>query len=298
MLRRNGTQVDALLLTVAVFWGSSYFFAKQLTQHASVPGMLAIRFSVATVIMLVIWGFRRNRFTKADLIGGVITGVSLFVIMMIETTSISLTSATNAGLIISLTIILTPMFESMWSRNWLPGKFFVAAGGSVIGVGLLVSANGFVNPNFGDLIMIGAAILRAATTVAQGHIMKAETAGTYNVTIIQIALAALLFSLVDPSGAVKAATTFELAQWGDVLFLAVFCTVFGFVALLWGIRKTSSSRASLLLSTEPVWAVIVPVVIGGELMGALGFAGAALIIASCYWGLNIETKHRAKREIG
>lgn len=276
-----------------MFWGSSYFFAKQLTQHASVPGMLAIRFSVATLIMLVIWVFRRNRFTKADLVGGAITGVSLFVIMMIETTSISLTSATNAGLIISLTIILTPMFESMWSRNWLPSKFFIAAAGSVVGVGLLVGANGFVQPNLGDLIMIGAAILRAATTVAQGHIMKADSAGTYNVTIVQIALAAVLFLIVDPSGTAKAATTFELAQWGNVLFLAVFCTVFGFVALLWGIRKTSSSRASLLLSTEPVWAVIVPVVIGGEVMGALGYLGAALIIGACYWGLNIEARHRA-----
>ncbi|MFM6966933.1 MAG: DMT family transporter [Rhodoluna sp.] len=293
MFTKQGSRVDVLLLTVAVFWGSSYYFAKQLTAHASVPGMLAIRFSVASVIMLGIWFFRRSKFTKADLVGGAITGVSLFVIMIIETTSISLTSATNAGLIISLTIILTPIFESMWSRSWLPRKFFIAAFGSVIGVAFLVSANGFVNPNIGDIIMLAAATLRAATTVAQGHIMKAKSAGTYNVTIVQIAVAALLFVCVDPAGTFNAATTFELAQWGDVMFLVLFCTVFGFVALLWGIRKTSSSRASLLLSTEPVWAVIVPLVIGGEVMGWLGFVGAALIIGSCYWGLGIEARHRA-----
>jgi drug/metabolite transporter (DMT)-like permease len=254
--------------------------------------MLAVRFGVATVMMVAIWFFRRDRFTRADLLGGASTGIMLFIIMMIETTSISMTSATNAGLIISLTIVLTPVFESLWRKSWLPPKFFVAVTGAIVGVALLVSGNGFVTPNLGDLIMLAAAIVRSLNTVAQGHVLKFDSANTFNVTIVQIAVASALFFVTDVPGTFAAAAGFDANQWFSVLFLAAFCTVFGFIALLWGIRKTSPSRASLLLSTEPIWAVAVAMLIGGETMGALGYVGAALIIGFSYWALSIEARRR------
>jgi drug/metabolite transporter (DMT)-like permease len=284
--------VDLLLLTVALFWGASYYFAKTLTAHASVPGMLAVRFGAATLMMVGIWFFRRDRFTRADLLGGASTGIMLFVIMMIETTSISLTSATNAGLIISLTIVLTPVFESLWTRRWLPPTFFVAVVGAIVGVGLLVGEHGFSAPNLGDFIMLGAALVRSLNTVAQGHVLKFERANTFNVTIVQIATASVLFFISDVPGSFAAAAGFDANQWFSVLFLAAFCTVFGFIALLWGIRKTSPSRASLLLSTEPIWAVAVASLVGGELLGPLGLAGGALIIGFSFWALAIEARRR------
>jgi len=107
--------------------------------------MLAVRFGVATVLLAAVWFVRRERFAVADLIGGAATGVMLYVIMMIETTSISLTSATNAGLIISLTIVITPVFESLWRKSWLPLRFFVAVLGAMGGVVLLVGEH--ASPN-------------------------------------------------------------------------------------------------------------------------------------------------------
>jgi drug/metabolite transporter (DMT)-like permease len=69
------------------------------------------------------------------------------------------------------------------------------------------------------------------------------------------------------------------------------------MAMLWAIRKTSASRVALLQGTEPVWAVVIAVVIGGELMSAIGWLGAAVIIAACYWGLGIENRAREARLI-
>ena len=57
-------------------------------------------------------------------------------------------------------------------------------------------------------------------------------------------------------------------------------------------RSTSAARASILMGTEPVWALLVGVVVAGEAIGPLGAVGAALIVAAGYAGQAIERRHR------
>ena len=281
-----------LLLATAIFWGGSYLAAKDLTEHASVNSILAFRFTAAAVIMTLIVLARGNKFSRADWQLGALYGVAVGTIMQIETNGIKLTSATNAGLIISLTIIFTPILESLWSRSWLPRKFFIAAVGAIVGVALLVSGNGFKEPNFGDALMLGAAILRAITTTAQGKLAEGRKVSSFNVTVVQLTVCGLSYLALDFGGTVKLVTEFETQQWLNMAFLVLLCTVFGFVALQYGILRTSPSRASLLLSTEPIWAVLTATVFGGEQLFFVGFIGAALIIGCSYWGLGIENRHR------
>ncbi len=61
--------------------------------------------------------------------------------------------------------------------------------------------------------------------------------------------------------------------WIDVLFLGLLCSVFAFVVQLWAVRRTSATRASILMGTEPVWALAVGVAVGGEAVGAPGWSG-------------------------
>jgi drug/metabolite transporter (DMT)-like permease len=288
---RFGT-VDLLLLATAIVWGASYLAAKDLTEHASVNAILAFRFTSAAIIMALIAIVRQNKFSKADWQLGVLYGVAVGTIMQIETNGIKLTSATNAGLIISLTIIFTPILESLWARFWLPRKFFIAAVGAIVGVALLVSGNGFKEPNFGDLLMLGAAILRAVTTTAQGKLSEGRVVSSFNVTVVQLSVCGLGYLAIDFGGTVKLMQEFQSQQWLNMAFLVLLCTVFGFVALQYGILRTSATRASLLLSTEPIWAVVTATAFGGEELFLVGFVGAAMIIGCSYWGLSIEKRHR------
>lgn len=285
-------KVDVLLLATAIFWGGSYLAAKDLTEYASVNSILAFRFTAAAVIMTLIVLARGNKFSKADWQLGALYGVAVGTIMQIETNGIKLTSATNAGLIISLTIIFTPILESLWSRSWLPRKFFIAAVGAIVGVALLVSGNGFKEPNLGDALMLAAAILRAITTTAQGKLAEGRKVSSFNVTVVQLSVCGLSYLALDFGGTVQLVNEFETQQWLNMAFLVLLCTVFGFVALQYGILRTSPSRASLLLSTEPIWAVLTATVFGGEQLFFVGFIGAALIIGCSYWGLGIEKRHR------
>jgi drug/metabolite transporter (DMT)-like permease len=46
------------------------------------------------------------------------------------------------------------------------------------------------------------------------------------------------------------------------------------------------------MGTEPVWALLVGMLLGGESVGTVGLLGAALIVAASYAGQAIERRHR------
>ena len=75
-------------------------------------------------------------------------------------------------------------------------------------------------------------------------------------------------------GSASAVPTLPPTAWAQLAYLALACTVFAFLAQTWAIRRTSPSRASLLMGTEPVWAVAVGVGIGGEHLTVATAVGA------------------------
>ncbi|MEN9753046.1 MAG: hypothetical protein RL670_737 [Actinomycetota bacterium] len=286
--------VDLVLLVTAAFWGSSYLAAKTLVAVSTTNGMLALRFLIASLILIAIRAIRPVKFSRADWIVGALIGVGLAVTIGTETQGIALTSATNAGLIISLAIIITPIVEGFWTRSFLPPLFFVAALVAVVGIGLLVGANGFHKPNWGDALMLIAAMFRGFYTAAQGRWTSGRKANSINLTIMHTGVAGLLFFAVDARGTIAAAINYSATDWLVLAFLVLLCTVFGFFSMMWAIRRTSASRMSLMIGTEPIWAVLVGVLLGGNQLGWIGFVGALMIIGGIYFGLGIEGEHRRK----
>ena len=285
-------RVDLALLGVAMVWGASYLVAKSITPFASVPAMLAIRFTLAGLIMFAVWFIKREPFSRADVMLGTLFGFTQAAIMLVETYGLKETSATNAGLMISLTIIFTPILESAWSKRWLPRGYFIAVTVSLIGVLLLVSGNGLKAPNYGDLLVFIAALIRTFHVTAQGRFTIGQKVSSFNAISLQMLVCGLIYFVLDAPGTISAAQTFAEPQWAATMFLILFCTIFAFATQLWAIRKTSASRAALLLSTEPVWAVVVATVFGGELLGPVGVFGAVLIIGASIVGQRIEQRFR------
>jgi drug/metabolite transporter (DMT)-like permease len=288
-------EVDLALLLVAALWGASYLSVKTLTEHAPVLTVLTLRFIITSLAMAAIWAIKHERFTRTELALGIGLGTTQALILFLETSGVSRTSATNAGLIISLAIIFTPIFESVASKNWLPRPFFVATAVAVVGVALLVSDKGFAAPGLGDWLMLAAALIRALHVTAMGHLTSGRTLSSVTMTLVQSITCAVIYSVFSFSGVKKAITEFDRGLWLNLLFLSLLCGAFAFLATLWAIRRTSSSRASLLLGTEPVWAVVVGISIGGESLALFGVIGAVLIIGSSYFGQKIETSHREKK---
>ncbi len=284
--------LDVGLIVVAVVWGSSYLTAKSLLSVMSVTTLLSLRLSVSAIILGPLWWARRRPVTRRELLVAAWGGVLLLVTFLLETAGVAHTSATNAGLIISFAIILTPVLESIASRHWLPAPYFVATTVAIVGVGLLVSSHGFHRPSGGDLLMLAAALGRASAVTSSGHMTKGYDYDAMFYTFIQCSVGAVILTVVSVPHDIEALGRLSVSQWGALLYLGVFCSVIGLMLQLWAVRATSASRASLLLGTEPLFAVAVSVVIGHESMTILGLVGGVLIVVATYAAQGMEIRHR------
>ncbi|HVT69731.1 MAG TPA: DMT family transporter [Trebonia sp.] len=311
-VRRGGARlVDLGLLGVALAWGSSYLAAKIATGLGPVPVVLLGRYALSAVACVLIAGLAsrttgRPLVTRAELKAGVLLGTTQAAVLVLETWGVAGTSAANAGVLISFTIILTPIIEASLGGS-LPRRFFLAAGVSVAGIAVLTGAGGLTGLRAGDLLVLAAALVRAGNVVLIGRLSARSREHDrdrdraqlrpLNLTMAQMVVGTactLPLAVPDLTRAPHALGSPEF--WAVVAFLALGCSVFAFLVQTWGVQQTSASRASLLLGTEPVWAVLVALTVGGEHLTAVALTGCLLILASCWWGQSIEAAHRRRSE--
>ncbi|MFD7840724.1 DMT family transporter [Streptomyces sp. NPDC059761] len=286
---RRAWLADLPVLAVAVVWGGSYLAAKGITTAHTVIAVLVLRFALVLPVLAVAGWQRLRALTARQLSGAGLLGLVLGGIFLLETYGVVHTSATNAGLIISLTMIFTPLAEAAVRREAPSGAFLAGAGACVAGVVLLTQGAGFTVPGAGDLLILGAALARTLHVLLMARIKAVQDADSLSLTTVQLGGAVLVFAVLaavpgtgDSPWATAAA--FGPAEWAGLAFLSVLCTLFAFFVQMWAVRRSSPSRVSLLLGTEPLWAAAAGIAVGGEHLGPAGFAGAALVLGGTAWG--------------
>ncbi|MGW3042604.1 DMT family transporter [Kitasatospora sp. NPDC001159] len=278
---------DLPVLLVAVVWGSSFLAVQRVAEPGTVVAMLVLRFgSVLPLLGAVAWRALR-RLSRAEWLGGAALGLVLSGIFLLETFGAVHTSATNAGLIISLAMVLTPLGESALGRTAPPRAFLAAAALAVLGVALLTGDGGLRAPSVGDLLVLGAAFVRSAYVLATARTRAVRDTDMLAVTWVQLAVATGVFAVVALSAGPApwtVARSYGAGQWAWLLHLSLFCTLFAFFVQMWAVRATSPSRVSLLLGTEPLWAAVFGITVAGNRMGPLALLGGALVLVATEWG--------------
>lgn len=193
---RRAWLTDLPVLLVAVVWGSSYLAAKGITTTQTVIAVLVLRFAVVLPVLVIAGWSRLRALTAAQWRGAGLLGLVLSGIFLVETYGIVHTSATNAGLIISLTMIFTPLAEAAVTRTRPTGAFLSAAGLSVAGVVLLTQGGGFTSPSAGDLLMLVAALARTLHVLLMARIRSVRSADSLSLTTVQLGSAVAVFALL------------------------------------------------------------------------------------------------------
>ncbi|MGK2867231.1 MAG: DMT family transporter [Mycobacterium sp.] len=278
-------RVDIALLAVAVVWGSSYLAAKAVVDADAVFAFLALRFAMAAGILALLLGRGMTRIGRPELAAGILFGSILAAICVCETYGVTRTSASNAGLIMALTVILTPLL----GRGAVAPVFYAPAVLVIIGCVALTQAGGFAMPGAGDALIAMAALLRAVHVNVMSRISPPRQYDSAAVTLVQLATVSVLTALPACAlGQFGSVLQMSGRDWALTAYLAVACTVFAFGVQMWAIRRSTPSRMSLLLGTEPLWAMVIGIGLAGDPVTTLGVLGAILVLGGTNWGRAVD----------
>lgn len=157
----------------------------------------------------------------------------------------------------------------------------------MVGVAFL-TGDGTLKPlGLGDILILVAAIARAVHVTCIHKLTEEKPLDSLHLTTVQLATCAVLFaatSLVFGESIPLCLSHLDPAHWLSFLYLVVICTVCAFFIQTWAIRRTSPSRVSLLLGTEPLWAAAIGVTIAHDALAPIGYVGMCLVLAGIGWG--------------
>ncbi|MEY4550946.1 MAG: Permease of the drug/metabolite transporter superfamily [Pseudomonadota bacterium] len=271
-------------LLVAVTWGTSYGVAKEAVALYPVLGFLAIRFCLTFGLLLPFWRQTDRAAAQRAVWVGVPLGSILLLIFICETYGVSLTRAANAAFLISTCVVFTPFFEWLVLRARPSPAAFLAAGVSLLGV-FLLTAGVQLSFGVGDLLMLAAALLRACMVTFTKKLLLRRSVDALPLTTVQtgtVGLGAIVLSLVVLPGGVASFPS-SATFWVSTVYLVVFCTIFAFFAQNYAIQRTSPTRVSLLMGSEPLFGALFAVLWLGESLSLLSWLGGALIVGASLW---------------
>lgn len=276
---------DISLLLVALVWGSSYVATKDVVSTVPVFQFLFIRFILTTILMLPLTIRALQKADRYTWISGVSFGLLLLAVFSFETLGVANTSAANAGFIISLFVVMTPMIESVFYRHIPKVGLFGAVLLSVLGTALL-TLHGY-HINIGDFLVLGAAFFRAALMTVTKKMTDGKVMNSGALTTIQLAVVAIGCGAVTLIHHASFGG-FSVSFWLITCYLAIFGTIFAFFIQLTMIQRTTPSRVAVLMSSEPVFAAVFSVLLLGERLSIASMIGGMCIVVGMLWGRKLS----------
>ncbi|GGO06705.1 hypothetical protein GCM10010116_13340 [Microbispora rosea subsp. aerata] len=288
---RGVLAADVSVLLVAVIWGSSYVVMQDVGESVSAASFLALRFLTAIPAMVLMAAPTLSRISRSEVLSGIVFGSLLYGILILETIGVQHTSAANSGFLITVSVILVPVFERIVSRRRQPFMVYAATVTALVGCGLLLLSDG-LHPHPGDLIILAAAFVRATQITLFGR----ETAGTGpqslpNLTLVEfvvVFLLATLTSVLTGTPVWEEAGSVSAGDWLLIAYLGVLGTSYSFFVQLRAARRSSSTRVGLILATEPLFATAFALVAARESIGVPRGLGGALIVVAAIVGRRFE----------
>lgn len=266
------------LIVTTIIWGSAFVVMKNSVDIISPTYLLALRFTIAAIALILVFWRHVMKITKSDLICGGLLGVFLFVSYFFQTYGLKYTTASKNAFITTLYVILVPFLHWFFNRKRPTRKNIVAAVIAVIGLALL-SLEGDLSINLGDLLTLICGVFYAV------HIVFIDRYTTdhnpITMTVIQMAVAAMLSWIIAP--ALEGGLDLRVIDRGmmvSLLYLGIFSTMIGFLLQNVGQKYLTPNTSSILLSFESVFGLIFSVIFLDDPLTLKLIAGCVLMFAA------------------
>jgi drug/metabolite transporter (DMT)-like permease len=272
--RRTTLLATLALLAVTATWGSTFFLIKDLLDRVPTLDFLAVRFAIASVLMVAVAPKALARLTPASRRHALVLGGLYGVAQILQTTGLAHTPASVSGFVTGLYVVFTPLFAALLLRTRITALTWAAVALATAGLGVLTLDG--LSIGYGESLTLVSAMLYALHIVGLGAWSRPDQAlGMSILQIIMVSVVCLVATV--PDGVVLPATT---GDWLAVLYMAVFAGALAMLGQTWAQAHLSPTRSAIVMSMEPVFAAFFAILLGGESLEARMVLGGAMVLTA------------------
>ncbi len=266
----------ALLLTVALVWGSTFAIMKHSLGRIDVNSFLAWRFLVAALIMALIRPQSFRHITPSFLLRGIMAGLFLGLGYIFQTFGLTLTTVAKTGFITGLYAIFVPLIAAVFFRHQISRMQWFAVGLATIGTGFL-SLHG-LSIGLGEFLVLVGALFFALHIIGLGR--WSPNRDSYALAMIQMATVGLL-ALV---GSFKSGfhAPHDRGVWAVIIYCAIAASAFAFMVQTWAQSFMSATSVGIILTMEYIFAAVFGVVLVHEHLTWRTIVGGICMMVGLY----------------
>lgn len=274
-------QANMMLLAIAAIWGLAFVYQKTAMDHIGPYTFLAMRAAIAAVILApiaYIWEHsgRADRPTPGFWLIACAGGLSFFVGGILQQIGLVTATVTNTGFLTGLYVVITPLL--MWLVLNRPPMVLVWIAVALAFTGTWFLGGGTVGGfSTGDWLVVASSFFWAT------HMLVIEHSGRHarpiGFTTVQFALVALISGSIA-LGFEHTTLTTLLDAAPEIAYVGVLSSALTFTMLAVAMRYTPAAEATIIVSTETVFAAIAGVILLGEQLLWIGWFGAALMFSA------------------
>jgi drug/metabolite transporter (DMT)-like permease len=271
-----GRAAQSGLVGIAAVWGLTFVMVKDAIERLPTMAFLGYRFAGAALLVAVVFWRPLRRLSPGGWRIGALMGAFLTAGYVFQTLGLEETSASNAGFITGLFVVITPLLGALVLRERSTPLLWGAAGVSALGLYLLSGAGGDLDLR-GDGLVLLCSLSFAAHILATSRGVKDNDAGALLAVqltvcgVVCLAIAAAAGQLEAPRGE---------TVWSALLVTSLVASALAFFVQTFAQKHAPPARTALILASEPAFAGLFGWVLADERLSAVAWLGAALILTT------------------
>lgn len=273
-----------MMLVNAIVWGTGYTMLKHAQDTVPTQWLMFFRMGAATLLMAVVFLHRLRRIRlRRYVVPGLILALTYWMGFLFQLKGLETTSPGRNSFFTDTYCVMVPFIVWAFTRRRPSWQHLVAAFVCAFGIGLVSLSGGggaeLMHMSFGDTMTIIGAFFFALNLVLVGFMGKGFDA--IALMLMEFFWCTALFA----GGAVlfEGGPSVAWAHWDIVLcigYLVVGSTVIAQVFQTIAVQNLPTSEASVILSTECIFAMLVSVLFAGERLTLPSVCGFALIFGA------------------
>ena len=270
------------LLLIGILWGMGFVTVKiGLNAGMNTFYLMWLRFLGSFVLLSILFRKKIKKVSKDDLKAGVILGIIQYFGYVFQTYGAAHTTVGKNAFFTAINVIIVPYIFWILNKKRPDIFSFSASIICLIGVGImsLDSNLNFTHLNKGDVMTIISAFFFALQVAYTGYFGR--KVHPMNLVLLQMLVGGLLFVGTQfATSGLREVIPLHGETLMAIIYAVVFSTAIPMLLQIYCQRLTTATRASILMSTESMFAPIFAFFVLGEIMTLRVALGAVFILFS------------------